>query len=69
MAWLDPIKSKNLILFRDLFLPLAKAREFRLAFNKVAIRHSSIPHINKTDNRAINHFAQAHDLDSIRQFL
>ncbi|KAH7244464.1 uncharacterized protein BKA55DRAFT_573954 [Fusarium redolens] len=44
-------------------------REFRLAFNNVAMRHGGIPHINKTRDGAINHFAQAHDPDSIRQFL
>ncbi|RKK19290.1 hypothetical protein BFJ65_g6014 [Fusarium oxysporum f. sp. cepae] len=43
--------------------------EFRLAFNKVAILRGGIPHINKTRDGAINYFAQAHDLDSIRQFL
>ncbi|PNP74449.1 hypothetical protein FNYG_12212 [Fusarium nygamai] len=44
-------------------------KEFRLAFNKIAMTHGGIPHINKTRDGAVNHFAQAHDPDSIRQFL
>ncbi|OJZ79923.1 hypothetical protein ASPFODRAFT_54340 [Aspergillus luchuensis CBS 106.47] len=46
-----------------------KWREFRLAFNEVAMRHGGIPHINKTRDGAISNFAQAHDPESIRQFL
>ncbi|KAF4414627.1 FAD-binding domain-containing [Fusarium acutatum] len=44
-------------------------KEFRLVFNKIAMTHGGIPHINKTRDGAINHFAQAHDPDSIRHFL
>lgn len=44
-------------------------RKFRLAFNEVAMRHGGIPHINKTRDGAIDNFAQAHDPESIRQFL
>lgn len=44
-------------------------REFRLAFNEVAMHHGGIPHINKTRDGAIGNFAQAHDPESIRQFL
>ncbi|EHK22912.1 uncharacterized protein TRIVIDRAFT_60270 [Trichoderma virens Gv29-8] len=44
-------------------------KEFRLAFNEVAVRHGGIPHINKTRDGAIGHFAQTEDQDSIRQFL
>jgi FAD/FMN-containing dehydrogenase len=46
-----------------------KWREFRLAFNEVALRHGGIPHINKTRDGAISNFAQVHDPESIRQFL
>ncbi|RFU73804.1 fad-binding domain-containing [Trichoderma arundinaceum] len=44
-------------------------KEFRLAFNKLAVRHGGIPHINKTRAGAISHFAQTGDQESIRQFL
>ncbi|KAL7951077.1 hypothetical protein V8C42DRAFT_359758 [Trichoderma barbatum] len=46
-----------------------KWKEFRLAFNEVAMRHGGIPHINKTHDGAISHFALAHNPQSIRQFL
>ncbi|KID83758.1 FAD-linked oxidoreductase [Metarhizium guizhouense ARSEF 977] len=46
-----------------------KWKEFRLAFNEVAVRHGGIPHINKTRDGAISHFAQTEDQESIRQFL
>lgn len=44
-------------------------REFRLAFNEVAMRHGGIPHINKTRDGAISHFALTTNPDNIRQFL
>ncbi|KAJ6111296.1 hypothetical protein N7486_003531 [Penicillium sp. IBT 16267x] len=46
-----------------------KWREFRLAFNKVTVRHGGIPHINKTRDGAISNFVQVHDPASIREFL
>ncbi|EFY97558.2 D-arabinono-1,4-lactone oxidase [Metarhizium robertsii ARSEF 23] len=46
-----------------------KWKEFRLAFNELAVRHGGIPHINKTRDGASSHFAQTEDQESIRQFL
>ena len=44
-------------------------KAFRLAFNKIAVLHGGIPHINKTRDGAIYHFAKAHDSDAIRLYL
>ncbi|KAK9326833.1 hypothetical protein V1520DRAFT_365936 [Lipomyces starkeyi] len=44
-------------------------KAFRLAFNKIAVLHGDIPHINKTRNGAISYFAKAHDPDIIRLYL
>jgi L-gulonolactone oxidase len=42
---------------------------FRLAFNEIAMKHGGIPHINKTRDGAISHFAKAHDQGSLKQYL
>lgn len=44
-------------------------KDFRLEFNKIAVRHGGIPHINKTRDGAIYHSAKAYDKDIIRQYL
>jgi hypothetical protein len=44
-------------------------KAFRLAFNEIAVLHGGIPHINKTRDGAISHFARAHDPDAIRLYL
>lgn len=44
-------------------------KAFRLAFNEIAVLHGGIPHINKTRDGAISHFAKAHDPDIIRLYL
>ncbi|KAF2280238.1 FAD-binding domain-containing protein [Westerdykella ornata] len=44
-------------------------REFRFAFNEIAVLYGGIPHINKTRDGAINHLAKAIDPDVIRQYL
>jgi L-gulonolactone oxidase len=44
-------------------------KEFRLAFNEIAMKHGGIPHINKTRDGAISHFAKAHDPDIIKLYL
>ncbi|KAJ5680298.1 hypothetical protein N7536_011437 [Penicillium majusculum] len=46
-----------------------KWKAFRLAFNKIAMLHGGIPHINKTRDGAINHFGEAYDSDAIMSFL
>ncbi|KAG4418516.1 hypothetical protein IFR04_008319 [Cadophora malorum] len=42
---------------------------FRLAFNDVAVKHGGIPHINKTRDGAIHHFAKATDQEALKQYL
>ena len=42
---------------------------FRLAFNDIALRHGGIPHINKTRDGAISHFAKACDTDILKVYL
>lgn len=42
---------------------------FRLAFNEIAMKHGGIPHINKTRDGAIAHFAKAHDQESLKKYL
>ncbi|KAE9373647.1 FAD-binding domain-containing protein [Stipitochalara longipes BDJ] len=42
---------------------------FRLAFNEIAMKHGGVPHINKTRDGAISHFAKAHDQESLKQYL
>jgi L-gulonolactone oxidase len=42
---------------------------FRLAFNEIAMKHGGIPHINKTRDGAISHFAKAHDQESLKKYL
>jgi L-gulonolactone oxidase len=42
---------------------------FRLAFNEIAMKHGGIPHMNKTRDGAITHFAKAHDQESVKQYL
>ncbi|CAH0042166.1 unnamed protein product [Clonostachys rhizophaga] len=44
-------------------------RDFRLAFNEVATKHGGIPHINKTRDGAIHHFAKCQDQESVRKYL
>ena len=42
---------------------------FRRAFNEIAAQHGGIPHINKTRDGAIHHFAAACDQDALRTYL
>ncbi|CAG5166723.1 uncharacterized protein ALTATR162_LOCUS6968 [Alternaria atra] len=44
-------------------------KEFRFAFNEIAVIHGGIPHMNKTRDGAINHFANVYDPESIRRYL
>lgn len=44
-------------------------REFRLEFNKMAMKHGGIPHLNKTRLGGINHFAVSHDQEIIKKYL
>jgi FAD/FMN-containing dehydrogenase len=44
-------------------------KEFRLAFNEIAMSHGGIPHINKTRDGAIGHFARSHDPDALEAYL
>ena len=44
-------------------------KDFRLEFNKIAMVHKGIPHINKTRDGAIEHFADAFDPTIIRDYL
>jgi L-gulonolactone oxidase len=44
-------------------------KKFRFAFNEIAVIHGGIPHMNKTRDGAINHFAKVYDPDSIRRYL
>ena len=44
-------------------------KKFRLAFNEIAILHGGIPHINKTRDGAINHFAKQQDQTSVKKYL
>ncbi|GCB21805.1 L-gulonolactone oxidase [Aspergillus awamori] len=44
-------------------------KNFRLEFNKIAVLHGGIPHINKTRDGAIGNFANAGDSECIRRFL
>ncbi len=46
-----------------------KWKAFRLAFNEVALQHGGIPHINKTRDGAISHFAKTQDPEMIRLYL
>jgi L-gulonolactone oxidase len=46
-----------------------KWKEFRLQFNKIALQHNGIPHINKTRDGALSHFANAlQDPDAIKLY-
>jgi L-gulonolactone oxidase len=44
-------------------------KKFRLEFNEIAMGHGGIPHINKTRDGAITHFAQTQEPDTIRLYL
>jgi FAD/FMN-containing dehydrogenase len=44
-------------------------KEFRLAFNEIAVLHGGIPHMNKTRDGAISNFAKVYDPESIRHYL
>ncbi|KAK4233615.1 FAD-binding domain-containing protein [Achaetomium macrosporum] len=44
-------------------------KEFRGAFNEIAMRHGGIPHINKTRDGAIDCFAKACDQESLKRYL
>jgi L-gulonolactone oxidase len=44
-------------------------REFRLEFNKMAMEHGGIPHVNKTRLGGIYHFAESHDQEIIKKYL
>ncbi|KAJ8098579.1 hypothetical protein POJ06DRAFT_292184 [Lipomyces tetrasporus] len=44
-------------------------KEFRLAFNEMAMEHGGSPHMNKTRFGAINHFAKSHDQVIIKKYL
>lgn len=44
-------------------------KSFRLAFGELAAKHGGIPHMNKTRDGAINHFAKVFDQDIIKQYL
>ncbi|KAJ9649255.1 hypothetical protein H2201_004262 [Coniosporium apollinis] len=44
-------------------------KAFRVAFNDIAVKHGGIPHINKTRDGAISHFAKVQDPESIRLYL
>jgi hypothetical protein len=43
--------------------------QFRRAFNEIALTHGGSPHINKTRDGAIHHFAKSHDTASLKAFL
>ncbi|KAI9054268.1 hypothetical protein LZ554_001436 [Drepanopeziza brunnea f. sp. 'monogermtubi'] len=42
---------------------------FRLAFNDIAVRHGGIPHVNKTRDGAIHHFARQADQEALKTYL
>lgn len=42
---------------------------FRLAFNDVAVSHGGIPHVNKTRDGAIYHFAKQTDQEGLKAYL
>jgi FAD/FMN-containing dehydrogenase len=44
-------------------------KAFRLEFNKIAMSHGGVPHINKTHDGAVNHFAASIDADTLQLFL
>jgi FAD/FMN-containing dehydrogenase len=44
-------------------------KAFRLAFNQIAMEHGGIPHINKTRDGAIHHYADACDADALKEYL
>ncbi|KAI6715198.1 hypothetical protein PZA11_006029 [Diplocarpon coronariae] len=44
-------------------------KQFRLAFNDIAVQHGGIPHINKTRDGAIYHFAKQTDQEALKKFL
>ena len=43
--------------------------KFRRDFNEIAMRHAGSPHINKTRDGAIHHFADAHDRATLDAYL
>jgi L-gulonolactone oxidase len=46
-----------------------KWKAFRLAFDEIAVQYGGIPHINKTRDGAIRHYARTQDPDVIQVYL